>query len=117
MENQRLIYHINNQMGIKQLSQFKWGGVVATGKFEGINDYNTGILYISIYKNFNSAMHSGVSIITIDDGVWQTSGEITNENVEIIAQSFISKFGQVLPSEQELNEFLMPYGLWGVNTG
>lgn len=90
---------------------YRYDAIFKTGQFEGVYDYRAGILRISIYR-------SGVSISTIDDGVWQAFASQGNTEIyfDKLLQVFNS-FNGVLPTESELNNLLEPIGLYGCFTG
>jgi hypothetical protein len=89
----------------------RYDAIFKTGQFDGVYDYDAGILQISIYR-------SGVSISTIDGGVWRafTSQGNTEIYFDKLLQVFNSLNG-VLPTESELNKLLEPIGLYGCFTG
>lgn len=90
---------------------YRYDAIFKTGQFEGVYDYRAGILRISIYR-------SGVSISTIDDGVWQAFA--SQGNTEIYFDKLLEVFNSlngVLPTESELNNLLEPIGLYGICTG
>ena len=88
-----------------------YNAIFKTGQFEGVYDYGAGILKISIYR-------SGVSISTIDDGVWRAFA--AQGNTEIYFDKLLKVFKSlngILPTESELNNLLEPIGLYGCFTG
>ena len=116
------VWGIDAHMGLHKIEQegyYGYHGVVCSGDFssEGLPDYGRGILELHIRISDCEICHQGVAISTIDDGVWQSSGDVDKAKIDAIAKKFTEEYGQVLPSEKEFNEFLRPFGLWGVNTG
>lgn len=119
------IYQLNDQLKqlYKEAAFFepvidsKSGNVVwyeaifRTGQFDGIYDYDAGILMVVIYPH-------GVSISTVDDGVWFAESQDGNTNIffQQLLDLFDS-FNGVLPTEWELNNMLTPIGLYGCFTG
>ena len=118
-------------MGLKQIRKNfppKWEGVYGTGDFDNLFDYNAGLLKVFVSVSPESTkldkwvVMFGIS--TIDDGVWQAfniamSKDDAFKKATDVAEGFI-KFqdrSKVLPTEKELNDFLMSYGLWGEYTG
>jgi hypothetical protein len=101
-------------------------GVFTTGNFEAIFDYDAGLLKVGIsitpcMERGSKNWHPIVSISTIDDGVWQaihvlnfTMQECIDQ-IEKIHKEWLWKYK--LPTEKELNFFLMRYGLFGEYTG
>ena len=118
------IWDVEGLMGLKQLpdlvidgkSYVRYSGIVCTGKFDTLYDYKAGILEVSIRTN-PPAAHAGVAISTIDDGVWQSFGDVDNAKIHAIAGDFIATYGKILPTEEEFNRFLSTYGLYGKFTG
>lgn len=89
----------------------RYEAIFKTGQFDGVYDYCAGILKVSIYQ-------SGVSITTIDDGVWRAFA--AQGNTEIYFDKLLEVFNSlngVLPTESELNNLLEPIGLYGCFTG
>lgn len=89
----------------------RYEAIFKTGQFEGVYDYRAGILLVSIYP-------SGVSISTVDDGVWQAFA--AQGNTQIYCDKLLELFNTfdgVLPIESDLNELLEPIGLYGCFTG
>lgn len=110
------IWEISKSLGLKEISEFHYEGTLATGKFDQLFDYDTGLLFVSIQSNEGLNI-CPMSISTIDDGVWTVEGNLKKEKVKILANEFIEEFGQILPTEEELNKFLQKYGLYGTYTG
>jgi len=136
------IYSIHNEMGLEKKIHksdlnniWKWSGVYSTGDFEGLFDYDAGILEVGISMTKSMTKHISYPaytimfhINTIDDGAWDacdrkedyTEEEARNRMNEI-AEAFISFMkeacGLKLPCEKDLNDFLSKFKLWGENTG
>lgn len=113
------INEIHDAMGFKPILQsgvYGFEGVLATGEFKALSDYGAGILHVSIRVN-RPGLHSGVAISTIDDGVWQTSGDVTKEDIDNIYKRWALYWGYILPSEHMVNELLREFGLFGMYTG
>jgi len=121
------IWEIKEKMGLKAQdhpTMLRFIGVFSTGDMgPALFDYDAGILSVRIVPSFcgEDKWIPMVSITTIDDGGWQAFHPNTMSLGE--ANSIIVKIFQAwewktkLPSEKELNEFLMPFGLWGECTG
>lgn len=107
-----------------------YDGTFTSGEFvNALWDYNSGILYVSITSivdTYNKEtkelrLMPLVAISTIDDGVWQAftvesmSHVDANQLIEDIYAQW--KWKYQLPSEQEMNEFLSQFKMWGENTG
>jgi hypothetical protein len=112
----KTIWEIDKLLGLKKTGDYRYEGTLCTGEFEAMGDYGRGILYVIIQSNEDSSF-CPMSISTIDDGVWTVNGVLKKENTEKLANEFIEKFGNVLPSEHVLNEFLRNYKLFGLYTG
>lgn len=92
-----------------------YNAIFKTGKLE-LFDYGAGLLQVTIYlKNGN---YSGlIAISTIDDGVWQSWGEpITDEKAQKIIKVF-DTYNGLLPNEDQINNDLKQFEIWGQNTG
>ena len=122
------IYEIRKLLGMSKKHDRQYVGTYVTGKFEVLHDYGAGLLRVSIYSIAESKNNFvvGLSISTIDDGCWQASEVDTTytmeesiKRVEEIANAFIDFMdgGNVLPSEEVLNNFLMTQSMWGEYTG
>ena len=115
------IHEIKDNLGLKKYFDdqlydgFGYRGVLATGNFTCVGDYGVGLLTMTV-KNPNKLDHPTITITTIDDGVWQGYGN-TFVNVNTLAKQFTHTFGIMLPTEEELNIFLKPYGIYGQYTG
>lgn len=122
----KTIWDIHDQMGLKKHEHPKitmYKGTFSTGDFNAMGDYDAGILYVSISTApcGKDEWHPFISISPIDDGGWHamppssTSLEEANALVEKIVAAW--EWPTKLPGEKELNDFLMPFGLWGEYTG
>lgn len=122
------VYRVYKELGLKpntELPQRGYEGVFSTGGFEGIGDYDAGVLGVRIsYTKYNSGdvgYHPCVTIYTIDDGGWMAttpspmSLEECTEVTQRVAEAWPWK--TKLPTEKELNEFLQDFGMWGQLTG
>jgi len=136
----RLIWNIQDSLGLKEYQDehcvggFRYDGVMCTGEFSTLimgyhmiskprhdyehirptlGDYGAGILLVSVRLHNSNAVHSGIAISTIDDGVWQSEGDLTAAKVHVIAKSIQDTYGTVLPSELEFVEFIKQFGLTG----
>ena len=127
------IYEISNLLGLVKQEHSKiaiYDGVFTTGDFgDVLFDYGRGLLNVtvsSIVDTYNKKTKEMrllpfVAISTIDDGVWQAfrvepmSQVDANQLVEDIYAKWEWKYQ--LPSEQEMNEFLSQFKMWGENTG
>jgi hypothetical protein len=102
--------------------------ICAQGDFRGTFDYNRGLLVVSIGVYGNSEMtpvtySTCMSIWNIDDGSWRaeskhfdTIGE-AQELADRVSDEFEDKIRTKLPSEEDLNEFLRPFGMYGHSEG
>jgi hypothetical protein len=125
------IYKINELLGLHKRNDSAYCGTYATGAFEELHDYGAGLLQVHISATVASlklpqtfTVHFGLS--TIDDGGWQAwdgrcdyTEEEAVARLKEIAEAF-DKFmdgSTTLPTERELNAFLMPLKLWGICTG
>lgn len=112
------------QRYLKEASQFKledgrYSAIFLTGKFDGLFDYDAGILQVSIYPSF-AGDNGCLSISTIDDGVWQaipTGGIVIDEDKIQSIIGIFNGFRGILPTEADINYELMYIGLWGEYTG
>lgn len=115
------IWQIRNELGLKKYNDpntkdgYGYKGVVSTGDFTCIGDYGVGLLCVSI-KNPTELKYPIITITTIDDGVWQGYGNKIIDVNELV-EKFDKNFGVKLPSENELNDFLSTYGIFGQYTG
>lgn len=92
-----------------------------TGKFE-LYDYDAGLLRIAFHIKHPDTKYPGViSISTVDDGTWQAYSNdplyFTRERCIEISQSLQDRFCGCLPTEKELNNFLLQYNIYGTFTG
>jgi len=137
------VYGVNDLLWFAQESIMKWyefdepakgfAAVRATGKFEGNFDYNVGLVVMKI-RTVEYGMAGGesnfmtrVSISNIDDGLWDANSNYfeTKEESEALTEKVYRAYvefenrmyGSVMPTEKELNDFLMPFALWGEFTG
>lgn len=118
------IWEIEKMMGLKKVESphhtggFFYEGTMSTGDFNGVDDYNRGLLSLKIFQH-PLYPTCKVSISTIDDGMWQGySDEIfTGEQIEALALDIIKEYGIRLPSEEEFNKFLNQYKIHGIYTG
>jgi hypothetical protein len=122
------IWDIEEQLGLKKIDG-AWAGTYTTGDFDALHDYERGLLYVKISPTM--VAHPGVysimfSISTIDDGVWQAydpvadlTKEEAEKRVDEVAKAFLEHMQRSLklPSEEELNKWLIPMKLWGEYTG
>ena len=115
------IWQIRNELGLKKYNEpntkdgYGYKGVVSTGDFTCIGDYGVGLLCVNI-KNPTELKYPIITITTVDDGVWQGYGNKTID-VDELVENFDKNFGVKLPSENELNDFLSAYGIFGQYTG
>jgi hypothetical protein len=127
------IYEIIKLLGLvkkKQPHIVSYEGVFTSGEFVNVLfDYDVGLLHVtvsSIVDTYDEKIKEfrfipQVSISTVDDGVWQAfaveamSQEDANKLVEDIYAKWDWKYH--LPSEQEMNEFLSQFKMWGEYTG
>ena len=127
------IYEIAKLLGLvkKEHPQIaRYEGVFTTGDFgDVLFDYGRGLLDVtvsSIVDTYNKETKEMrllplVAISTIDDGVWQafTGESMSQKDANQLVDDIYSKWEwkYQLPSEQEMNEFLRQFKMWGENTG
>lgn len=120
------IWEVENMLGLKKIESpyyvggFYYEGVMVTGEFKGICDYNRGIVNVKIGEHkYPGVNKTKISITTIDDGVWQGFSDktFTSDEIKNIVKEFMNKWRFVLPSESKLNEFLNKFNIHGLNTG
>jgi hypothetical protein len=127
------IYEIIKLLGLvkkKQPQIVSYEGVFISGEFVNVLfDYEVGLLHVtvsSIVDTYDEKIKEfrfipQVAISTADDGCWQAftveamSQEDANQLIEDIYAKWEWKYQ--LPSEQEMNEFLSQFKMWGENTG
>lgn len=99
--------------------------VVALGDFRGNFDYDRGlmVIYFRVYREINYGYQVNISILNIDDGGWRAvsnffkSEEEAKVLLDRVFNGFVNNFGKKLPSEKELNDFLLPFGMFGHSEG
>jgi hypothetical protein len=101
----------------KQTGKYEWEALFLTGSFKGCHDYNAGVLSVKIIQLNPAApeayRHGSILISSIDDSAWRAVGKIGKEiDVECIISSFAS-YGCTLPTEEELNNSIFWYGMYG----
>ena len=88
-------------------------GILFTGEFP-LHDYMRGYLEVKLIFKESKGLFSGLSITTIDDGIWQAPISPGHSiDVSKFINEFRDSFGVTLPSEESLNNFLTPYGMYG----
>ncbi len=121
------IHDIAKLLGLKEDNENYYGTYI-TGDFNGIFDYDRGLLHISITSTYSGQFMYNVMfcISTIDDGVWQAWDSKCDYSlvgaeyrVKEIAEHFMGHMGRglKLPTEKILNEWLMEKSMWGTFTG
>jgi hypothetical protein len=122
------IHKVRNLLGLRFRSEGEYSGVYTTGN-SGIGDYGVGLLELHIRVSKSHAKEDEYTVrfsfLTIDDGgwgAWLTSSVSKSEAIERVdklAFEFVSfmERSYVLPSEKDLNEFLMKHELWGCPEG
>lgn len=127
------IYEVGKLLGFEKKDHPKitsYKGTFTSGKFGNVLfDYGRGLLHVSLtstVEEYNKKtkefrLQPVVAISTIDDGAWQAfrvesmpQGD-ANQLIEDIYAKWEWKYQ--LPSEQEMNEFLSQFEMWGQNTG
>ena len=134
------IYDFRDSMGLKVYTQtfkndgllaYRYAGVYATGDFSSCFDYDAGILWVSfsispVFPVQKGKWSIGLSISTVDDGGLQASEVDTTYTLkdaavrlEVVVEAFNAYMGRStkLPTEEELNKFLMSQAMWGEYTG
>lgn len=115
------IWEIHELLGLKKFEAkftkdgFQYRGVLATGKFNGVDDYDAGLLEMQV-QNPIDLKYPMVIITTIDDGVWQGFGK-KHIDIELFVKEFNKSFRCSLPTEEKLNDFLNQYEIHGLYTG
>lgn len=122
------IWNVKDQLGLKKQDHpiiNLYCGVFSTGDFDALYDYDAGLLQVSFTVVKQSQGEKGfcplIAISTIDDGVWQAFApncmglDECNQLIEKIANAWPWK--TKLPSEKEINDFIMHFGMWGKYTG
>jgi hypothetical protein len=127
------IYEIVKLLGLEKKDHPKitsYKGTFTSGEFANVLfDYGRGLLHVSLtstVEQYNKETKEFrllpmVAISTADDGCWQAfpveamSQADANQLVEDIYSKWEWKYQ--LPSEQEMNEFLSQFKMWGENTG
>lgn len=93
-------------------------GVFYTGKFEGVQDCKAGLLYVKCHTKIKEGFLTGLSISTLDDGVWVAPiSDLEKFYLPNFVESFNQKFCYTLPTEDDLNLFLRQYGMYGCFSG
>jgi len=114
------IWEIAKELGFKEIDSYGCiSGVFCTGKFDGLYDYNKGLLTVCInpYRIVKGKEFQGsLNISTIDDGVWTAMMKLPIDPSELSSE-LKNAFGHILPTESELNLFLRKYGMYGVCEG
>ena len=124
------IWEIRDEMGLKRHTDEipYYDGVYTTGSFDNCFDYDAGLLTVRISVSCSSILGKhGVmfSITTVDDGGWQAwhveefSKEEAVAKMDEVAKCFKDHMGRSLklPTEAELNKWLMDVKMWGEFTG
>lgn len=104
------------QIGSNGVDYIIFQAIFRTGEFkDALYDYNAGILLITVYSN----SELGMSISTIDDGVWQATCKkpLSVYKARELCEDIESTFDGCLDTEKELNDLLNNYGLHGLYTG
>lgn len=102
-------------------NQYSYRAFFLTGEFKGTSDYGRGFLQVSIHIGTSEKNPGCISISNIDDGVWQAFAIggvlITEEIAKNVIEQVFNPLNGILPTEEDLNEQLMEFGLWGEFTG
>jgi hypothetical protein len=134
------IYDFRDAMGLKVYTKtfknvgqliYRFSGAYGTGDFDStLFDYDAGILWVNfsifpLHKHQNKwGVH--MSISTVDDGVWQAEEvdasyplKDASYRLKDVVDAFLNHMERStkLPSEEELNKFLMTQAMWGEYTG
>lgn len=119
------IWEIHDMLGFVDQPHSKYtvySGTFSIGAFDAIYDYDAGIVTVSLTTCILDKDHFGaaVNISTIDDGDWQANSNVmsldeANALVEEIYKEW--EWKTKLPTEKELNEFLVPFKMYGTYTG
>jgi len=111
-----LIKDISELLGLRKFTRLPYifEGVLSSGDFKGVHDYNVGLLKVSLSLDNNNFPRMIIS--TVDDGVWVADGSKVVD-VDAFVDDFNKSFKTKLPTEKALNDFLMKYGMYGCFTG
>ena len=124
----KTIWGIQELMGLKKQSHpvlSIYDGTFSTGDFTAAYDYGAGLLGVTM----TSTKEDGgflpmVCVYTVDDGTWQATAaaamslEDSNALIDQVADAWAKRDWKTrLPSEKQMNDFLMPFGMWGEYTG
>ena len=134
--------HIMKWFDVSDAGGKKYGAIRATGKFEGNFDYSRGLMMMHIETSINhkfapkgkskdekyvDTYQTIVSITNVDDGIWNAyskefssmaeADELTDKLYLAYQEFENDNYGKSLPTEKELNGFLVIHGLWGEFTG
>jgi hypothetical protein len=100
--------------------------MVQTGPFN-LFDYGRGFLEISVRsmpiggkEDQRGKYQVRIYIMTVDDGgwgAWSTTTTLDKANATVKKVRDLIEGMVVLPTEEKLNEMLIPLGLYGVNEG
>lgn len=120
------VYEISKLLGIKKVDEkfdecdpldYHYCGVLSTGKFDALHDYDAGVLEIVITKPSNVTECYAVALFTIDDGSWIGYAKDNNFDIDELVSEFTNMFGNKLPTASVLNEFLAKYKIYGMSDG
>lgn len=112
------IHQLKNELGLEKyengnaLCGYGYKGVLSIGNFDALDDQKTGLVTMKIKNDEFVDYNLVLTITTIDGDVWQG---YANDEVDIdhIFRKFNETYGSKLPTEDELNEFLKNYGIFG----
>jgi len=121
------ITEVASMLGLKEVSpmhdnSIRVMGVVTSGDFTVLGDYNAGLLRIHIGagpgEHLDGQCQAQFFVGTIDDGGWVARRVMPDKSsafqlVRRVHESFETTWGVKLPSENRLNEWLREFGMYG----
>lgn len=115
---------IESKLGFKKRNinnQILYEGIFVTGDFiKTLYDYGSGFLFVTISWTIGEKEDMYVPFVTIgtvDDETWRAFGNVdmslesVRQETESIVRGWICRY--ILPSEEELNEYLKKFNLKG----
>lgn len=133
--------HIMRWFDVSDAAGKKYGAIRPTGDFDGNFDYGRGIMLLHIVTTINhkfppkrqshkeeyaDTYQTRMYLTNVDDGIWDAfspefktmeEADALTDKVYAAYLEFEKERGKSLPTEKELNNFLMPLAMWGINTG
>ena len=105
-------------------SRYYYAGVVATGEFDENDDYNRGVMWMTI-DVVQYPSPSGIQVLfsigNIDDGLWQAWSNTINTPAEAydLIDKLYEEFKDVIKLQDAatVNRVLYKFGMYGTYTG